>query len=71
LPGETDLECFFILYGSTTRNGKSTLTETIAYILGDYARTIQAQTLAKRPPDGSAATPDIARLKGARLVNTP
>jgi len=39
--------------------------------MGDYARTIQPQTLSRRPSDGSAASPDIARLKGARLVNMP
>lgn len=71
LSGETWLECFFILYGSTTRNGKSTLSETIANIIGDYARKIQPQTLSRRPSDGSAASPDVARLKGARLVNMP
>ena len=71
LTGETWLECFFIFHGNTTRNGKSTLSETIAYILTDYARTIQPQTLSRRPSDGSAASPDIARLKGARLVNMP
>jgi len=71
LSGETALECFFILYGSTTRNGKTTLSETVAHVLGDYARTIQPQTLARRPNDGAAASPDIARLKGARLVNMP
>jgi len=59
LTGDTSEECFFILYGNTTRNGKSTLSETVAYILGDYARTIQPQTLARRPIDGSAASPDI------------
>jgi len=71
LSGDTTLECFFILYGSSTRNGKSTLTETVAHLLGDYARTIQPQTLARRSPDGASASPDIARLKGARLVNMP
>lgn len=71
LPGDTSLECFFILYGNTTRNGKTTLSETVAHILGDYARTVQPQTLSRRPPDGAAPSPDIARLKGARLVNMP
>ena len=71
LTGDTSLECFFILYGNTTRNGKTTLSETVAHIMGDYARTIQPQTLSRRPSDGSAASPDIARLKGARLVNMP
>jgi putative DNA primase/helicase len=65
------LECFFIFYGNTTRNGKSTLSETVAHIMGDYARTVQPQTLSRRPSDGAAASPDMARLKGARLVNMP
>ena len=71
LTGDVSNECFFILYGNTTRNGKTTLSETVAHILGDYARTIQPQTLARRSSDGAAASPDIARLKGARLVNMP
>lgn len=71
LSGDTSLECFFILHGSTTRNGKSTLTETIGHIMGDYSRTIQPETLSRRSTDGSKPSPDIARLKGARLVNMP
>ena len=39
--------------------------------MGDYARSTQPQTLARRPASGSAASPDVARLKGARFVNTP
>jgi putative DNA primase/helicase len=71
LTGLTDHEQFYILYGATTRNGKTTLTETIAHILGDYACTIQPQTLSRRSSDGASPSPDIARLKGARLVNMP
>jgi len=71
LSGGTWLECFFILHGSTTRNGKSTLTGTVEYILADYARSVQPQTLSRRPSDGASPSPDIARLKGARLVNMP
>jgi len=72
LTGDTNAHnSFYILYGQSTRNGKSTLTEAIGYILGDYARTIQPQTLAKRSVDGAAPSPDIARLKGARFVCTP
>jgi putative DNA primase/helicase len=70
LTGETNAH-FYILYGQSTRNGKSTLTEAIGYILGDYARTVQPQTLAKRSGDGASPSPDIARLKGARFVCTP
>lgn len=69
LTGLTEYECFFILFGSKTRNGKTTLTETIAHILADYAVTAQPQTFSRRSSDGAAPSPDIARLKGARLVN--
>lgn len=71
LSGETPLECFFILYGSTTRNGKTTACETVAHVLGEYARNAQPETLAKRSRNGSSPSPDIARLKGARFVNMP
>ena len=71
LTGSTEFECFFILYGSKTRNGKTTLTETISHILADYAATAQPQTFSRRSSDGAAPSPDIARLKGARLVNMP
>jgi putative DNA primase/helicase len=39
--------------------------------LGDYARTVQPQTLARRSTDGAAPSPDIVRLKGARFICTP
>jgi putative DNA primase/helicase len=72
LTGDTNAcNSFYILYGASTRNGKSTLTEAIGYILGDYARTVQPQTLSKRSSDGASPSPDIARLKGARFVCTP
>ena len=71
LTGLTEYECFFILFGSKSRNGKTTLTETVAHILADYAVTAQPQTFSRRPSDGAAPSPDTARLKGARLVNMP
>ncbi len=71
LSGEIIFECFFILYGSTTRNGKTTACETVSHLLGEYARTAQPETLAKKSTDGSTPTPDIARLKGARFLNMP
>jgi putative DNA primase/helicase len=71
LTGDTSQDCFFLLLGPSTRNGKSTLTETIAHIMGDYAATAQPQTIARRPANGAAPSPDIARLKGARFVNMP
>lgn len=61
-------ECFFILLGTTTRNGKSTLTETIGKLMGSYAATSEPATFALKRRDASAASPDIARLKGVRFL---
>lgn len=73
LTAETNLETAFILYGATTRNGKSTLVETIAYMLGNssgYALNMLPQTLAqKQNNDSRQASGDIARLKGCRFLN--
>lgn len=51
------------------RNGKSTFVDTLAKIFADYAVTLSIDSFAgddKR--SGSEATPDLARLPGARLV---
>lgn len=73
LTGDTSQECMFILYGSTTRNGKGTLMETIAHMMGGesgYAMTANPETLARRQfRDSRQATGDIARLKSARFLN--
>lgn len=73
LSGDTSQECMFILYGSTTRNGKGTLMETIAHMLGGengYAMTANPETLArKQNKDSRQASGDIARLRGARFLN--
>ena len=71
LTGLTEQETFWILYGATTRNGKSTLIETISYLLGEekgYSVNMNPETLAQKKKDSSRASGDIARLKGARLV---
>lgn len=69
LTGCTKEEKMFILFGSTSRNGKSTACETALTILGDYATTISPETLAiKRNTDSRNASPDIAKLNGVRLV---
>ena len=69
LTGDTHLNCFFIFFGPTTRNGKSVTLETVMEILGDYARSASPATITqKKNMDGSAPSEDIARLAGARLV---
>lgn len=63
-------ECFLILYGATTRNGKGTFCETIMRMFGDYGASIRPESLAvKKNKDGSGASDDIARLAGVRFLN--
>lgn len=73
LTAETNLEACWILYGATTRNGKSTLVETLAYMMGNsegYAQATQPETLAqKKNKDSRQASGDVARLKGCRFLN--
>lgn len=70
LTGNTEQETCFILYGSTTRNGKSTFCETLIYLLGDYALTMKPESLAvKQNIDSRQASGDIARLAGCRFCN--
>lgn len=70
LTGNTQEETCFILYGSTTRNGKSTFCETLIYLLGDYALTMKPESLAvKQNLDSRTASGDIARLAGCRFCN--
>lgn len=70
LTGSTQEETCFILFGSTTRNGKSTYCETIIHLLGDYAITMRPETLAqKQNSDSRQASGDIARLANCRFCN--
>jgi len=69
LTGDTRHECFFILYGATSRNGKSTLLETLAAMMGDYAATANPETFTKSArANDNAPSEDIARLAGVRFV---
>lgn len=69
LTGDTSEEEFYIFFGATTRNGKSTITELLLYLIGDYATTISPESLAiKVNKDSRTASPDIAKLAGTRFV---
>lgn len=69
LQGENEQEKAFILYGATTRNGKSTFLETVSNVFGDYAGTIAPESLAyKKNKDGSIPSPDLASLDGVRFL---
>lgn len=58
---------FFYGIGS---NGKSTFTDLLCHIMGDYAVTLSIDSFSgESRKGGGEATPDLARLPGARLVS--
>ena len=71
LTGNTSLECLFILYGATSRNGKGTTMETFLKIMGDYGKTSNPEMLSTKFGNINASGPseEIARLAGVRFVN--
>lgn len=68
LTGDVSEKCFFFLFGSGN-NGKSTLVEVLADLLGDYWMKTTAETVLSK--DRSSSIPnDVARLVGIRMVST-
>lgn len=63
--GSSREQVMFILYGNG-RNGKSLFINTIADILGNYAMTMNVESIMVRRNNG--VNSDIARLEGARMV---
>ena len=68
--GDTSLECLFVMYGPTTRNGKTTTIETILRVMGEYGCSAKPDLLAAnfRGPSSGGPSEDVARLAGARFV---
>lgn len=70
LTGDIREQCLVMLEGKGA-NGKSTLMATIARVMGDYAVNAPIETfLHSDTRNGSSATPELARLPGARLIRT-
>ncbi|WAJ29313.1 phage/plasmid primase, P4 family [Antarcticirhabdus aurantiaca] len=68
LTGRTDEQCLLFFYGAG-RNGKSTLVDLLCQLFGDFAVTLSIDSFAGESRRGGAeATPDLARLPGARFV---
>jgi putative DNA primase/helicase len=68
LTGFTGEHALFLLYG-TGRNGKSTLVDTLRYVLGDYATQSDWSSFTESNYGSrGSANNDIARLRGARFV---
>jgi putative DNA primase/helicase len=66
MTGSVSEEVLFVLHG-VGNNGKSTFREIVHASLGEYAIAADASLLIERKAPGGA-TPEIARLKGRRLV---
>jgi len=70
LTGDTSLECLFIEYGATTRNGKGTMNESCLNVAGDYGLSVRSETIAtKHMANSQAPSEDIARLAGVRYAS--
>lgn len=69
LSGDSRYECLFIMYGSTTRNGKSTMMEGTLRVFGDYGATVTPETIAAKQRNSAGPSEDLARLAGKRLAN--
>jgi len=68
LTGDQGEQCLCLFYGGGA-NGKSTLMDVIAEIMADYTKTLPfASLLHNDNQRGSEASPDLARLPGARYV---
>lgn len=66
LTGDVSEQCLFFMHGNG-KNGKSTFTETVMQLLGDYAQKAPTEMLIQKN-NGPGIPNDIARLPGARFV---
>lgn len=69
MSGDVSEQVMFFLVGDG-QNGKSVFVNVLNDVMGSYGTAIQPSTLMASNRDGSSASPDIARLKGARFVTT-
>jgi len=67
--GSTREQKFVFAHGMNGKNGKSTSVNTVARILGPYAKTTDVETLTLKAGE-AAASNSLAALKGARMVVT-
>ncbi len=68
LTGSNDEQCLAFFLGRGA-NGKSTLMDVIAELMGDYCKGLPVESLLHSDRgSGAAASPDLARLPGARFV---
>ncbi|PWZ95978.1 hypothetical protein DD865_06790, partial [Staphylococcus pseudintermedius] len=68
LSGFTSEQVLFVLYGNG-RNGKSVFLDIMNEVFGDYSTNIRPQAI-MAGKNNSDASPEIAKLDGARFVTT-
>lgn len=68
MTGKPELERMFILYGQSTRNGKSTLLNAVSAVLGTYSSNTPPEMLQRRVKDSAAPSEDLARLNQTRFL---
>jgi len=69
ITGQTTEHIFPIFWGSG-RNGKTTLLETLGFVLGPLAGTLEAETILRQTfvKNAGSPSPDIMALRGKRLI---
>ena len=61
-------ECMFLAHGASTRNGKSTLLNSVQYALGDYATAASNDFLLKKKFTSQGDKDELAYLQGVHLL---
>ncbi len=64
------LEHIVVICHGTGSNGKSTLLNVLTRLFGEYQVATPAETFLARDRGRGGASPDVARMRGARLVTT-
>lgn len=72
LTGSNKYACMMILYGPSSRNGKSATVDTINRMMGDYGGVANPEIFAQRAyANGSGHNDGLAQLAGTRFVSVP
>lgn len=66
--GSQDVRMLFIAYGKKGQNGKSTMFEALAQVLGDYADNAELKMLASTDTGNLTELTTRMRIRGARFV---
>ena len=69
LCGSTREQIMFLLYGGGS-NGKSTFTDVVGKMMGDYGDSIASENLMQQRTSNNSAIYSIAKLQGCRFLET-